>query len=177
MADEQFDRSALDSVLEQADAAGVYAAASGDWQPDADKVVAVLMDAGLSIRTDKDTKIKFGVCKPVLQVVTGVSDNGKDLAGKDFPLDRFGFKSHAIRDLDEIGMRQAMKSASVLVGEPINTAQGTFQAFEKGATTKTVVEVTRAKGVSKNTGKEWVNYSITAVIDTQAPVATEAPVA
>jgi len=179
MADAQFDQTAVENILAQADAEGFYEEAAPDWQPNIGndgKVVAVVTDAGITVRTDKETSIQYVNMKPVLTIVEGTDLDGNDLAGKEFPLDRFGFPSHNIRAGSEMGARFNMQNASVIAGQPITSPAACKDVWLEAARTGTVVEVTCKKGVSKK-GNEYTSYNISAVVGEKGdtPAAPEAP--
>lgn len=170
---QEFDQAAVENILAQADAEGFYNEAAPDWQPqlpDGGKLVATVVDAGLSVRTDRDTGIQYVNMKPKLRAEEGTDKDGQDLAGKEFPLNRFGFNSHNVNNASEMGARQNMEYASVLAGEPVTAPLACRDIWVQAAATATVVEVTAKRGVAKGSGKPWYDLRITGVIET-----TEAP--
>jgi len=177
MAEQGFDQTAVESILAQADAEGFYEQSADDWQPevgDDGVIVAAVTDAGIQQRQDKDTGIDFVNMKPILTVVEATGTNGKDLAGREFPLDRFGFASHNVRRGSEFGARNNMRACSVIAGEPVASAAACLQVWQQAAAAQTVLQITEK--VREKDGKVYHNYNVTAVIDAATPD-VEAPAA
>lgn len=167
----EFDRTALEGLMEQADAENFFEQAQGDWQPMADELLGIVSDAGVGIRTDDKTKVQYAHLKPVIKIMEGVSHKGEDLADKEFPLDRFGCPSRPINAASGMAMQKFGKSASVLAGEMVTTFSACVTAFEAAQTAGTLLRLICTTGTGKKSGKEWVSWDIAGIVPVDGPTA------
>lgn len=165
----QFDQAAVENILSQADAEGFYKSAAPDWQPQLPhegKLVATIIDAGITVRTHKETGIQYVNMKPRLRIEEGTDQDGDDLAGKEFPLNRYGFNSHNVNAASEMSAQQNMENTSVIAGEPVSHPVACRDVWVQAAQDGTVVEVTATRGITKGKGRPWYNLTVSGVIQT-----------
>lgn len=165
----EFDRTALEGLMETADAEGFFEQAQGDWQPSADELLGIVSDAGISARTDEKSKVQYAHLKPVLTIMEGVSEKGEDLSGKEFPLDRFGCPSRPINAASGMAMQKFGRSATVIAGEMVTTFAACVSAFEGAKKAGTLLHLTRSTGVGKKSGKPWASWDIDGIVNIDTP--------
>lgn len=170
----EFDRTALEGLMEQADSENFFEQAQGDWQPVADEVLGIVSDAGVTGRTDEKTKVQYAHLKPVIKIMEGVSLKGEDLTDKEFPLDRFGCPSRPINVASGMSMQKFGQNATVLAGEMVTTFTACVAAFEAAQKAGTLVHLKRSTGVGKKSGKPWASWDIDAVVNVDGPDAPTA---
>ncbi len=162
-----FDRSAYDALMAQADAEGMFANAQSDWQPE-DEVLATITDLVRDVRKDEKSGKTYNTFKPILTIVSGSKPG---LEGKTFPLSRYPFKygpvEHAELDCKKLGI-----FASAIAGEPMQSQQASEAVFERAKANGSVLQV-QPYTFKKRDGSTGHDLRIAGVVATEAaPPAT-----